>query len=390
MSLSQRKWWIAGGAILAVSLAVHASVQAWLHGPAPTAVKRGAAISVRVAAASRSDMPLVLDALGTVTPLYSVNVKTQISGTLTQVAFKEGQLLHAGDFLAQIDPRPYQLAESQAHGQLLKDQALLKAAQNDLTRYRTLFEQDSIAKQQLDTQEALVQQYQGAVETDEALVNVARLNITYCHIVSPITGRVGLRLVDPGNYVQPGDSSGVAVVTQLQPITVIFTLPEDSLVQVMQRLHSGAQLPVTLFNRADTQQLAQGTLDTVDNQIDTTTGTVRLRASFANDDGTLCPNQFVNARLLVDQLRGATVVPSAAILHGAPGSYVYRVKDDKTVAVQPVKLGAQADEHVAILEGLKPDDTVVIDGLDRLRDGASVTFSAKADPATTGVARAAQ
>jgi multidrug efflux system membrane fusion protein len=334
----------------------------------------GGPMPVGAVTAEKGDIGITLNALGTVTPLATVTVKTQIAGQLTEVAFKEGQTVKAGDFLAQIDPRPYQLAEAQYSGQLQKDQALLKDAELDLARYRTLLSQDSIARQTVDAQEALVQQDRGTVATDQAQVNNARLNQVYCHIVAPVGGRVGLRQVDPGNYVQTSDTNGIVVITQLQPITVLFTLPEDNLPAVMKRLHEGATLPVTAFDRAQTAQLAAGRLVTVDNQIDTTTGTVKLRAQFDNRDESLFPNQFVNTRLLVDTLKGATVIPTAAVQRGAPGTFVYVVKDDNTVTVHPVKLGPAEGERVAVLSGVEVGEKVVVDGADKLREGAPVTL----------------
>src|SRR5277367_3956651 len=255
---------------------------------------------VTVAPAAKGDVPIIYAGLGTVTPLATVTVRTQINGQLIQVAFQEGQLVHKGDFLAEIDPRPYQAALDQMQGQLARDQALLRTAEVDLNRYRTLVAQDSIAKQQYDTQVELVRQDQGVVKTDQALVDNARLNLNYCHIISPVTGRVGLRQVDQGNYVQTSDANGLVVITQVQPITVIFTLPEDNLPPVLKRLRASASLAVTAFDRSQQTKLATGTLNTVDNQIDVTTGTVKLRAQFANDDESLFPNQFVNIQLLVD------------------------------------------------------------------------------------------
>ncbi|MDB5410823.1 MAG: multidrug transporter [Rhodospirillales bacterium] len=329
---------------------------------------------VATATAETGDLPIMLNALGTVTPLATVTVRTQISGQLMQIAFSEGQTVAKGDFLAQIDPRPYQNALDQAQGQLVHDQALLDNANVDLTRYRRLVSQDSIARQQLDTQIGLVHQYEGTVKTDQAMVSNAQLNLAYCRIVAPVSGRVGLRQVDTGNYVQTADTNGIVVITQLKPISVIFTLPEDSLPAVLKRVHASATLPVTIYDRTQSVKLATGALATVDNQIDTTTGTVKLRAQFDNDDESLFPNQFVNTELLVQTLHGATVVPTAAIQRGAPGTYVYLVGPDLTVSVRPVKLGPADGERVAIQEGLAPGDKVVTDGADRLRDGAKVTI----------------
>jgi multidrug efflux system membrane fusion protein len=345
----------------------------------------GGPVPVVAATAQKGDMGIALNALGTVTPLATVTVKTQIAGQLTQIAFHEGQTVHAGDFLAQIDPRPYELALAQYQGQLTRDQALLRSAQLDLERYRTLVAQDSIAKQQLTTQESLVQQYQGTIVTDMAQVNNAKLNLTYCHIIAPVEGRVGLRQVDQGNYVQTSDANGLVVITQLHPITVIFTLPEDNLPMILKRLHGGAILPVNAFDRSQSMLLATGTLKTLDNQIDTATGTVKLRAQFDNEDETLFPNQFVNAQLLVDTLHDATIIPTAAIQRGAPGTFVYQVAADNTVTVRPVKLGPASGEKVSILSGLDVGDMVVVDGADKLREGAQVTLptakDANKDPA---------
>lgn len=355
------------------------------HGQAQLGGRFGmnAPMAVATAVAQKQDVHITLNALGTVTPLATVTVRTQINGQLMQIGFQEGQTVQKGDFLAQIDPRPYQAQLEQAEGQLLKDQALLKNAELDRARYETLVKQDSIARQQLDTQTALVRQYQGAVAADQGTVDNAKLNLTYCHITAPNTGRVGLRQVDQGNYVQVGDTNGIVVITQLHPITVIFTLPEDNLPAVAKRLRAGAALDVTAFDRANTTKLATGRLATIDNQIDTTTGTFKLRAEFDNSDETLFPNQFVNAQLLVDVLHDQTVVPTAAIQRGAPGTFVYLVSPDSTVSVRPVKLGPTEGERVAIDGGLAPGDVVVTDGADRLKDGAKVLLPG-AGPASGG------
>lgn len=327
---------------------------------------------VVVASVSKNDLEITLDGLGAVTPLATVTVKTQIPGQLVEIGFQEGQLVKKGDFLAQIDPRPYQQQLDQAQGQLLRDQALLKNAELDLARYKTLLAEDSIASQQVDTQEALVQQDRGLVMIDQAQVATARLNLTYCHIIAPVTGRVGLRQVDLGNYVQTSDANGIVVITQMQPMSVVFTIPEDRLPAVLQQVNQGKSLTVTAFDRGNIQKLAIGKLDTIDNQIDPTTGTVKLRALFNNDPAILFPQQFVNAVLLVDVLKDAKTVPAAAVQNGAPGAYVYLVKDDNTVTVRPVKIGPQAADRVQILSGLELGDKVVIDGADKLREGAPV------------------
>ena len=330
---------------------------------------------VGTAPVETADVPVVLNALGTVTPLATVTVKPQISGQLVEVAFKEGQIVKKGDFLAQIDPRPYQVALAQAEGQLAKDRATLRNSEVDLTRYRTLLAQNSIARQTVDTQAALVQQNQGTIAADQAQVDAQKLNLTFARIVSPISGRVGLRRVDPGNYVQTNDAGGIVVITQINPISVIFTLPADELPAVMRRIRSGAELAVSAFDRTGTARLATGTLETVDNQIDTTTGMVKLRALFDNADEVLFANQFVTVQLLLDTMRDKPVIPAASVQRGAPGTFVYLVKPDDTVAVQPVSLGPSNGERVTVLDGLRPGQVVVVDGADRLRDGAKVRIA---------------
>jgi membrane fusion protein, multidrug efflux system len=345
--------------------------------PDPRAGRGTASVSVVTAPVVQGDLPVTLNALGTVTPLATVTVKTQIAGRLVAIGFQEGQIVKVGDFLAEVDPRPYRIALDQAQGQLVRDTALLHNAQIDLTRYRTLAEQDSIPQQQADTQAYLVHQYEGTVKSDQAMVDNARLNLEYCHIVAPVSGRVGLRQVDQGNYVQTSDPGGIVVITQLQPISVIFTLPEDNLPAVMSRL-TAATLPVTAYDRALITKLAEGKLRTVDNQIDTTTGMVRLRAEFDNRDNRLFPNQFVTALLLVETMKGATLVPSAAVQRGAPGTFVYVVDGERVVHLQPVKLGPTDGERVAILSGATVGAQVVVDGADKLRDGAKVTLASDA------------
>ncbi len=343
------------------------------HSGDGASVPGGGPVSVATVTARKDNIDITRQALGTVTPAANVTVRTQINGLLQEIAFQEGQIVQKGDYLAQIDPRPYQMAEEQAEGALQRDQALLGEAQLNLDRYRKLVKQDSIAKQQLDTQESLVEQYKGNVLTDQGQIDAAKLNLTYCHITAPVAGRVGLRQVDAGNYAQTSDANGIVSITQLQPITVIFTLPEDDLPAVMKRLGDGATLTATAFDRTLRAKLAEGKLSAVDNQINTSTGTIKLRAEFDNKDNMLFPNQFVNITLLVDTLRDAVVVPSAAIQRGSPGTYVYRVKDDKTVSVTPVKLGATQGDNVAVTDGLSVGDIVVIEGADKLRDGAAVS-----------------
>ena len=354
----------------------------FLRAPAVDASKSkrggGGPLPVGVAVARKGDLDITLTALGTVTPLATVTVHTQIAGLLLQLGFTEGQMVKAGDFLAQVDPRPYEAQLEQYQGQLARDQALLNDAQLDLKRYQTLVQQDSLAKQTLDTQAATVKQDEGAVKTDQAQIDTAKLNLIYCHITAPVSGRVGLRQVDLGNYVQTSDTNGIVVITQLQPMSVIFVLPEDNLPQILKRVHSGAKLPVTIYDRSQTIKLATGMLDTLDNQIDTTTGTLKLRALFDNKDLMLFPNQFVNAVLLVDTMHDATIVPTSAVQHGAPGNFVYIVgADNTTVNVRVVKTGPTQGQDVAILDGLNVGDKVVTDGTDKLKDGAKITIPAE-------------
>ena len=344
----------------------------------------GAGVPVGVASATKGEIPVVLRALGTVTPLATVNVKTQITGQLTEVHLKEGQLVKQGDLLAVVDPRPYDVALQQAIGQMQRDEALLKNAQTDLERYRKLVAQDSLARQQLDTQQALVRQYEAALVINQALVDAAKLNVTYTKIVAPLTGRIGLRMVDKGNYVTMGDATSIGVIIQIQPISVIFTIPEDSLPAVRDRLRAGASLEVRALDRAQKVELGVGKLDTTDNLIDVTTGTVKLRAIFENKDESLFPNQFVNVRLLVDTVKDATIVPVAAIQRGQPGIFVYLVKADDTVEIRVVELGVTDGERVVVTKGLQVGDQVVIDGTDRLREGAKIRKPSAGPRGTSG------
>jgi membrane fusion protein, multidrug efflux system len=333
-------------------------------------------VPVVPATVQKGDIDVTLDGLGTVTSLATVTVRTQINGQLMQIAFQEGQLVTKGEFLAQIDPRPYQVALEQAQGQLAHDTALLKEAQTDLARYQTLSRQDSIARQQYEDQIYLVHQYEGSITTDQAQIDLAKLNLTYCHIISPVDGRVGIRQVDQGNYVQTSDANGIVVITQLKPISVIFSLPEDALPAVMKQLHAGVVLQVTIYDRAQNNKLAVGKLSAVDTEINTSTGTVNLRAQFDNGDESLFPNQFVNAELLVETLHDVTVAPTAAIQRGAPGTFVYVIKPDNTVTVQKIKLGPTEGERVDVVTGLAPGDKVVVDGADKLREGSKITLPA--------------
>jgi len=338
--------------------------------------------TVRVAPVVLGDMPLTIDALGTVTPFETVTIRTQIAGTLQNVGFTEGQTVKAGDFIAQIDPRPYEAALAQAQGQLAKDQALLGQAQGDLARFQQLAKQDSIALQQVADQIALVAQDKAAIAADQAMVKTAELNVAYTHIVSPVTGRVGLRLVDPGNYLQPSDANGIVVITQIDPISVVFTTPESNLPRIAARLNSGVKLPVTVLDRDNVHALATGTLSTFDSQIDVTTGTIKMRSTFDNPNGVLFPNQFVNVRVLVDTMTDATLAPNPAIQLGASGNFVYLLNDNSTVSKRDVVIGPTDGKHTVITSGLKAGDKVVIDGVDRLRDGVKVKVVD--NPATAG------
>jgi membrane fusion protein, multidrug efflux system len=388
---SRRALWI-------IAVVALVAVVAWIihHGrqlQAASQGARGGPMAVAVATATTGDITIRLPALGTVTPLATVTVKTQISGQLQQIAFKEGQLVKRGDFLAQIDPRPYQAALEQAQGNLRRDQALLANARVDVKRYQDLGAQGSVAEQQVATQKALVQQLEGTVATDQAQVSAAQLNLQYSHIVAPVAGRVGLRQVDQGNYVTPGDANGIVVVTQLQPVSVIFPLPEDKLPAVQKRVHDGAVLAVEAYDKANTTRLADGTLQSLDNVIDPATGTIKMRAVFDNQDGAMFANQFVNIQLLQDVLKDQVTIPIAAVQHGAPGgvnsTFVYLVGADSTVSVRPIVLGAADGERVAVATGLRAGDMVVTEGGDRLRDGATVTLPQSSPAAAAGAATGA-
>jgi len=328
---------------------------------------------VAVAPAQARDVNVIQTGLGTVTALRTVTVKTRADGQLNSVAFAEGQLVQQGATLAQIDPIPYQVALEQAEGQLARDAATLNNARLDLERYRTLLSQDSIASQQVDQQASLVKQLEGTVKIDQANLDTAKLNLSYTKIVAPISGRVGLRLVDPGNQVRGSDSNGIAVITQLDPITILFTIPQDTLPRILQRLNSGDKPPVEAWDRENQQLLAKGFLVTTDNQIDVSTGTVKLRAQFANPQGQLFPNQFVNVRMTVYTLKNVVTVPTAAIQRSSTqGTIVYVVQDDDTIAVRPVKTGPAEGEFTSIESGVRVGERVVTDGVDRIREGMKV------------------
>ena len=337
---------------------------------------RGAPPStVGVALARKADIPVVIEALGTVTPAANVTVRPQVSGVITQVLFKEGQMVKKGELLATIDPQSFQMALTQAIGARQRDEAQLEAARVTLARYRTLLEQDSIARQDVDTQAALVKQLEGTVTIDRANEGTARLSLGYARIVAPVSGRLGLRPIDAGNYIGVGDTTGIAVITQIAPIDVEFAIPQDRVPEIQARLSEGAQLPVGAWDRARTRRLDAGMFSTLDNQVDTATGTVKAKARFANADGALFPNQFVNARLLLRTIVGAVVVPVTALRHGPNGDFVYIVGDDKTVTLRNVTRGEASVDFVAIATGLELGEQVVTEGGDRLKEGAKVQTS---------------
>jgi membrane fusion protein, multidrug efflux system len=347
-------------------------------------------VAVSIASVTPGDIQIRIPALGTVTTLANVTLRTQISGTLQKILFTEGQLVHAGDVIAQIDPRPYEAALQTAQGNLRRDQALLADARLDLKRYEGLVKEDSIAVQTLDTQRALVDQYIGTTESDEGQVKTAEVNLIYTRIVAPVTGRVGIRQVDQGNYVTPGDANGIVIINQLQPISVLFYIPEDNVSSLVRAVHQGTALTVEAYDRANASKLAVGKLLTLDNAIDTATGTVKLRAQFDNGDEALFPNQFVNVSLLQELLKNQLIMPNAAVRRGAPNgvvsTFVFLVNANRTVTVRPVTLGVVDGERVAVTAGLAAGDVVVTEGGDRLRDGATVMLpeAATARPTPAG------
>jgi membrane fusion protein, multidrug efflux system len=338
-------------------------------------------VPVVVATAQHGDLPVYFNGLGTVTAFNTVTVRSRVDGQLASVAFKEGQFVHEGDLLAQIDPRPFQVQLEQAQGQLAKDQAQRKDAQVNFERYKLLFQEGVIPQQQLDTQGALVGQFDGAITSDQSQIDNAKLQLTYSRITAPISGRIGLRLVDVGNIVHATDTNGLLVITQLQPISVIFTLPQDELPQVNAKLHAGVQLIVDAYDRDDTAKIASGKLQTIDNQIDVTTGTYKLKSVFSNENNALFPNQFVNVHLLVDTKHNLTIVPAAAIQRGPQGTYVYAAGADNTVKIRVVTIAQTTGDSVGLSGGLSSGDVVVIDGQDKLQDGSKI------NPSTSSVGK---
>jgi len=376
-----KRWWVLLLVVCLLAVGIYAILtmtgKAQSRKSAQESKASALGTSVVAVQAKKTDFNVYITGLGSVTPLNTVTVKYRVDGQLMEVLFREGQIVNRGDLLARIDPRPFEVQLLQAEGQMARDLALLKNAQLDLQRYKDLWKQDSVPKQQLDTQEALVRQLDGTIKTDQGQIDSAKLQLVYCRITAPISGRVGLRIVDEGNIVHASDANGLVVITQLQPITVIFSIPEDSLPQVLTRLNKGEHLPVEAYDRELKQKLAAGTLLTADNQIDPTTGTIRLKAIFPNKSNELFPNQFVNARLLVAVRREATVIPSSAIQRGPQGTFVYVVKADMTVEVRPATVGEIQGGEAFIKAGLSPGELVVADGADRLREGAKVEVKAQ-------------
>jgi membrane fusion protein, multidrug efflux system len=377
---TERRWWVwaLGGAVVASvafgGYAAFAKVAPQPAGASGRTNPPSMAIPVVAAHARVGDMNVYLTGLGTVTALKTVTVRTQVDGQLVTVAFKEGQLVRATELLAQIDPRPFQVQLEQAEGQAARDAATLKNARVDLQRYQVLAEQEAVPRQQLDTQVATVQQLEATLKSDQAQIDSARLNLTYARITSPLTGRIGLRLVDPGNIVHTTDQNGLAVITQRQPIAVVFTIPQDNLPDVQRQLNAGRRLTVDAYDRDLRTKLGSGTLSAIDSQIDPTTGTIKLKATFGNDSEALFPNQFVNARLLVNTIQHAIIVPSPAIQRGPQTTFVYVVTPNNTVESRDVALSMTEDDESVVASGLAAGELVVTDGVDRLQPGATVSI----------------
>ena len=380
---TKRRWWVW---LLVLALLAYAAYRirkgmvapqaATVSAPASRPARDYGSVPVVAVQATKGNIGIYFTGLGAVTPIYTIAVKSQIAGYLTEVLYKEGQMVHKDDLLAQVDPRPYQVMLEQAEAGVIRDTANLENAKVDLKRYQTLVPLHAVPEQQLATQDALVKQYEGIVKADQAQIDTAKLDLIYCHITAPITGRVGLRLVDPGNYVTPTDATGLVVITQIEPISVIFPLNEFQLPAVMEQLRHGARLEVEADDPA-MKKIAQGSLATVDNQIDPTTGTVKLRANFDNRDGALFPNEFVNAKLLVEEKRGVTLIPTAAVQRNSQKTYVFMVKPDSTVTVRTITIGTVEGDESEVTSGLAPGDVVVMTGVDRLNEGTKVRVEKK-------------
>jgi multidrug efflux system membrane fusion protein len=346
---------------------------------------RGGGIPPVVAVkAYKGNIGVYVNGLGAVTPIYTVTVKSRVDGQLMQIHYEEGQFIHQGDPLAEIDPRPYQVQLAQAQGQLEKDQSTLENARVDLARYQQLIVNHAVPEQTLATEKATVIQDEGTVKTDQANIDSAKLNLVYCHITAPITGRIGLRLIDPGNYVQAASATPLVVITQIDPISVIFTISEDQLPAVLRKLHAGVRLRVDAYDRAMTTKLATGYVTTLDNQIDQTTGTVRMRATFDNKNGMLFANQFVNAKMLVEEKRGVTLLSTAAVQRNTQTTYVYLVKPDQTVTIRNVKVGTTNGDVTEMTSGVSPGDEIVMTGVDKLQEGSKVQVHVENTPQTEG------
>jgi membrane fusion protein, multidrug efflux system len=377
------RWWI----WVIVAAVIIGGVALWQRRGATQANSGPATarpVMISTAAAHQGDIGIYLNALGTVTPVYTVSVTSRVQGEITKVYYREGQMVQKGDPLVEIDPRPYQAALTQVEGQLAHDQAVLNEAKIDLERYQQALNRNAIAKQQFDDQQQVVLQDEGTVKNDEGQLANARVNLVYTHITAPISGRVGLRLVDPGNIVQANSATVLVVITQLQPITVIFSIAEDSLSPIQKQLRQGKKLTADALDREESTKLASGSLLTLDNVIDTTTGTLKLKAIFDNKDNALFPSQFVNVRLLVDTLRNATLIPTPAIQRNAQGAYVYVIKD-QTASLQTITAGTTDGTQTAV-QGLEPQEVVAVNGFDKLLDGAKVTVRAPSNSGGGGAA----